>query len=60
MNLIKIELAKLKGGHVRSICDIVVMRIADRFIFSETINIRSTGVDIDSAARGIFNLCRER
>jgi hypothetical protein len=60
MDLVKIELEKLSRGHVRSINGIVVMRIADRFIFGETINIRAAGVDIDTASSGIHEMARRR
>jgi hypothetical protein len=60
MDLVKIELEKLSRGHVRSINGIVVMRVADRFVFGETINIRASGVDINTAAAGIHEFARSR
>ena len=58
MDLIKIQLEKLSRGHVTSFFGIVVMRRADRYIFGESINIKSHGVSLDDAAKGIYELSR--
>ena len=60
MDLIKIALAKISRGHATSYCGIVVMRVGDKFTFGETINIRSRGENIDDAAKGIYNMMRQR
>ena len=56
MDFIKIELQKLSRGHVRVINGVCVMRIGDRYIAGETINIRSQGEDIESAAKTVYEL----
>lgn len=58
MDLIKNVLQQLKKGHVTTISGIVVMRRADTFVCGETINIRSTGVDIDEASRQVYELSK--
>ena len=59
MDFIKIELQNLSRGHVRVINGVCVMRVADRYVAGETINIRSQGEDLDSAAKTIYELGRQ-
>lgn len=54
MDIVKILLLKMKRGHAGVICDLVVIRVGDKYIVGESPSVREKGIDIDAAAEKIY------
>lgn len=55
MDLIRMRLESMSNGSVTTAWDLVVYRVADRFVVGETIKLSGERMEIEAATLAIYN-----